>query len=50
MKVKILTPVLHDDKEYKKGDTLEADKATCEALILAGAAEKVVQKEEQPKK
>lgn len=40
MKLNVLSPVVHDGKEYAEGDTVEIkDEAQAAALIEAGAAE-----------
>lgn len=39
MKVKILTPVLHDADAYKEGDVADLPAAAAKALIDCGAAE-----------
>ena len=42
MKLTVLSPVVHDGKEYAEGDTLDIkDEAAAASLIEAGAAEAV---------
>ena len=41
MKVKILTPVLHDTDAYKEGDVADLPAAAAKALIDCGAAEEL---------
>lgn len=45
MKLTVLSPVVHDGKEYAEGDTLDIkDDAQAEALIEVGAAEAATSK------
>lgn len=45
MKVKLLSPVVHDGKDYAEGDAVEIkDEAQAQALIDCGVAEVVAGK------